>query len=53
MRICLIEDGLELGRGLQSALQDVGQEVPQALPDPFVKKEYFSTYTRTVLSTVL
>jgi len=27
MKICLIEDDLELGRGLQSALQDAGQEV--------------------------
>ncbi len=27
MKICLIEDDLELGRGLQSALQDDGQQV--------------------------
>ncbi len=27
MKICLIEDDLELGRALQSALQDAGQEV--------------------------
>jgi DNA-binding response OmpR family regulator len=27
MKICLVEDDLELGKALQSALQDAGQEV--------------------------